>query len=90
MALSVRTFQRSAFFFAVYGFLAALSLWFAYELRFSGADAALKTPPTSWDAYLHQQRPAALLWVIPLKVLLLGLAGQFRGVFYYLDRKSVV
>jgi len=83
MALSVRTFQRSAFFFAVYGFLAALSLWFAYELRFSGADAALKTPPTSWDAYLHQQRPAALLWVIPLKVLLLGLAGQFRGVFYY-------
>lgn len=81
MAAPVHRYQRAAFFFATYGALAALSLWFAYELRFAGEDAGAQHQ--SAEAYLYLQRPHALLWLIPLKVLLLGAWGQFRGVFYY-------
>jgi FlaA1/EpsC-like NDP-sugar epimerase len=81
MASPVHRFQRAAFFFATYGVLAALSLWFAYELRFAGTDAGAQHQ--SAEAYLYLQRPAVLLWLIPLKVLMLGAWGQFRGVFYY-------
>lgn len=79
---SVSWTQRALFFLVVYGSLAAGSLWFAYELRFTGANV-VGAEPAKVDAFLHMQRPAALLWVVPLKFLLLGLAGQFRGVFYY-------
>jgi FlaA1/EpsC-like NDP-sugar epimerase len=81
MATPVNRLQRAAFFFATYGVLAALSLWFAYELRFAGEDAGAQHEAA--ETYLYLQRPQALLWLIPLKVLLLGAWGQFRGVFYY-------
>lgn len=81
MANPVNRLQRAAFFFATYGVLAALSLWFAYELRFAGEDAGAQHAAA--ETYLYLQRPQALLWLIPLKVLLLGAWGQFRGVFYY-------
>lgn len=81
MAAPVHRYQRAAFFFATYGTLAAFSLWFAYELRFAGEEAGAQHQAA--EAYLYLQRPQALLWLIPLKVLLLGLWGQFRGVFYY-------
>ena len=83
MAAPVHRLQRAAFFFAVYGSLAALSLWFAYELRFG--DGAELTPADKqvFQAYLQQQRYWALLWIVPLKVLLLAGFGQFHGVFYY-------
>lgn len=81
MASPVNRLQRAAFFFATYGVLAALSLWFAYELRFAGEDAGAQHEAA--ETYLYLQRPQALLWLIPLKVLLLGAWGQFRGVFYY-------
>jgi hypothetical protein len=38
MATPVHRYQRAAFFFATYGALAALSVWFAYELRFVGPE----------------------------------------------------
>ena len=79
---SVSWTQRALFFLVVYGSLAAGSLWFAYELRFTGANV-VGAEPAKVEAFLQTQRPAALLWVVPLKFLLLGLAGQFRGVFYY-------
>jgi len=81
MATPVNRFQRAAFFFATYGVLAALSLWGAYELRFAAEEGLAQQH--SAGAYLYVQRPLALLWLIPLKVLLLGALGQFRGVFYY-------
>jgi FlaA1/EpsC-like NDP-sugar epimerase len=70
------------FFFVVYGFLAAMSWWLSYEMRFSGG-AILTTADKDIEGYLFTQRPYALLWVVPLKFILLGLFGQFRGVFYY-------
>jgi FlaA1/EpsC-like NDP-sugar epimerase len=83
MATPVNRLQRAAFFFAAYGALAALSLWFAYELRFAGPETAANGERLASEAYLYVQRPMVLLWLIPLKVLLLGAWGQFRGVFYY-------
>ena len=83
MTIPVNRFQRTAFFFAVYGALAALSLWFAYELRFAGPEEMTIGERQAAEAYMYVQRPMVLLWLIPLKVLLLGAWGQFRGVFYY-------
>lgn len=75
--------KRAAFFFVAYGVLAAFSLWSAYELRFVGADEPTTAENLAFEAYLYDQRPFALLWLVPLKVGLLALWGQFRGVFYY-------
>ena len=83
MANPAPRLKRAAFFFAAYGLLAALSLWFAYELRFVGADEPTTAEHLAFEDYLYRQRPFALLWLIPLKVVLLALWGQFRGVFYY-------
>jgi FlaA1/EpsC-like NDP-sugar epimerase len=83
MATPVHRYQRAAFFFATYGALAALSVWFAYELRFVGPEVLSGVEGQAAEAYLYVQRPLVLLWLIPLKVLLLWAWGQFRGVFYY-------
>lgn len=83
MAAPVHRLQRAAFFFATYGVLAALSLWFAYELRFSGGAELTMADKATFDSYLYHQRFWALAWFVPLKILLLGVFGQFRGVFYY-------
>ena len=80
---SVSWTQRACFFLFVYGALAAISLWFAYELRFNGGTLLVGAEQAKVDAFLDLQRPYALLWVVPLKFVLLGLFGQFRGVFYY-------
>lgn len=79
----VSRLQRAAFFIAVYGALACLSLWFAYEFRFAGVDDHLGADVRVTTAFLQGQRPQALLWLALLKVLLLSAAGQFSGVFYY-------
>lgn len=78
----ISTLQRGAFFFIVYGLLAALAFWFSYEIRFMGG-AVFTAEDNEAKAYLLGQRPAALLWIIPLKFFWLGFFGQFRGVFYY-------
>ena len=83
MASPASRLPRTAIFFAAYGMLAALSLWFAYELRFVGADEPTTAGHLAFEAYLYEQRPVALLWLVPLKVCLLAFWGQFRGVFYY-------
>ena len=83
MTAPVNRLQRAAFFFATYGALATLSLWFAYELRFSGGAEMTNADKQVFETFLHQQRLWALVWLVPLKVLLLGAFGQFRGVFYY-------
>ncbi len=83
MTTSARRLKRGAFFFAIYGALATLSLWFAYELRFAGPEVLSSVERQAAEAHLDVQRPLVLLWLIPLKVLLLGVWGQFRGVFYY-------
>jgi len=83
MTTPARRLKRGALFSAIYGALAALSVWFAYELRFVGPEVLSGVEGQAAEAYLYVQRPLVLLWLIPLKVLLLWAWGQFRGVFYY-------
>ena len=70
------SFTRLFVFFIVYGSLALLCLWLSYDIRFLEFDNGIGM------TYI-EQRNAALLWIVPLKILLLGLFGQFRGVFYF-------
>ena len=83
MGFPVSRLKQAALFFATYAILAALSLWFAYELRFPGSDEPITAEHLAFEAYLHGQRPIALLWLVSLKVGLLALWGQFRGVYYF-------
>ena len=83
MASPASRLSRAAIFLAAYGLLAVLSLWAAYELRFVGADEPTTAEQLAFQYYLVDQRPLALLWLVPLKLLLLVAWGQFRGVLYY-------
>lgn len=67
---------RNMVYFVVYGSLATLCLWLSYDIRFLEFENGIGS------TYLDQ-RNGALLWIIPLKIILLGLFGQFRGVFYF-------
>lgn len=75
--------RRAVFFIAIYGVLCALSLWFAYELRFKGDEPLVAVNRLVTEQFLDYQRLSALSWVLPLKLLFLAVAGQFHGVFYY-------
>jgi FlaA1/EpsC-like NDP-sugar epimerase len=57
----------------VYVALFALTLWISYLLRFD-----FQIPPAHRDGLLR-----ALIWVLPLKLLLLWMFGQFRGLLSY-------
>ena len=83
MALFASRLKRTAFFFVAYGLLASISLWFAYDLRFVGGDETATPEHLAFEYFLIEQRPNAMMWLVPLKLLLLVVWGQFRGVFYY-------
>ena len=80
MFKSLPLLRRSAILCLIYAGVASLAFWFAYELRFRFDEGFLTAES---EGFLSHQRPLALLWVIPLKLALLVLAGQFRGIFYY-------
>jgi hypothetical protein len=66
---------------AFYGSLLAAALWMAYEIRFlDGFKFGLDTTQRS---QIFSNRPWALLWAIPVKLVLLIAFGQFKGILYY-------
>ncbi|MEI6460939.1 MAG: hypothetical protein WCO73_03220, partial [Verrucomicrobiota bacterium] len=83
MPTPVSNIQRIIFYSAIYGVLTALCLWFAYEFRFGGFIVGNLIDAQTADQFLNHQRPLALLWIVPLKIIALFLIGQFRGIFYY-------
>ena len=78
-----KSLPRYALFGAIYSGFGILAFWFAYEIRFGGSSLLTASDPNIVNGFLDQQRPGALLWVLLLKLVLLALAGQFRGVFYF-------
>lgn len=74
--------KRGATYFLVYAPIIALVFWISYEIRFISEIGEL-SKEKAVNIFLYQQRPAALLWIIPLKFILLGFFKQYRGVFYY-------
>lgn len=76
---AIRYLLRVAF----YGSLLAFSLWFAFELRMMDA-------PDETDALLRKTRVAYIWWVVPFKLMLLYVAGQFHGVLFYFRMPDAV
>ncbi|HAZ66394.1 MAG TPA: capsule biosynthesis protein CapD, partial [Opitutae bacterium] len=73
--------RRALISAAFYGSLLAAALWLAYDIRFlDGFKFGLDTTHRS---QIFANRPMALLWAIPLKLVLLIAFGQFKGILYY-------
>jgi FlaA1/EpsC-like NDP-sugar epimerase len=79
--------KRVALYFLVYVPLIALVFWLSYEIRFISEAKILADGSNGREkiryAYMYNQRPNALLWVIPLKFFILGLGAHYRSVLRY-------
>lgn len=79
--------KRVALYFLVYAPLIALVFWLSYEIRFISETKILADGSNGREkiryAYMYNQRPNALLWVIPLKFFILGLGAHYRSVLRY-------
>ncbi len=66
-----KQFRRLAVYFFSYGGLTTLSLWLSYHIRFYGGEMS--------------ERPTANIFLtfLVIKLTMLWLCGQFRGVIYY-------
>jgi len=76
----LRPLRRMVVWAAAYGTLVALAFWFSYDLRFY--DPRLDEADTR-VAFMVGQRPHILPFVMGLKLLLLWVFGQFRGILHY-------
>ena len=76
----LRPLRRFVLWVALYGTLIALAFWFSYDLRFYDPRAEEVDPRM---AFLINQRPQILPWVMGLKLMLLWAFGQFRGILHY-------
>ena len=73
--------RRALISAAFYGSLLAAALWLAYDIRF--LDGFKFGSDTTLQEQIFANRPKALLWAIPLKLVLLIAFGQFKGILYY-------
>ena len=73
--------RRALISAAFYGSLLAAALWLAYDIRF--LDGFKFGSDTTVQEKIFANRPMALLWAIPLKLVLLIAFGQFKGILYY-------
>jgi FlaA1/EpsC-like NDP-sugar epimerase len=62
----------------IYGVLFSFSLWFSYQLRFDFFVEGL----SSGEKY-RESIPLVILWVVPMKLLLLIPFGQYSGLLSY-------
>jgi FlaA1/EpsC-like NDP-sugar epimerase len=80
--------KRLALYFLVYAPIIALVFWLSYEIRFLSDTKILNESvatnrETTRNFYMNEQRPYALIWIIPLKFIILGLGSHYRSVLRY-------
>jgi len=80
--------KRLALYFLVYAPIIALVFWLSYEIRFLSDTKILNesvatNKETTRNFYMNEQRPYALIWIIPLKFIILGLGSHYRSVLRY-------
>ena len=80
--------KRIALYFLVYAPIIALVFWLSYEIRFISDPKNLTESVTTNKEntrlfYMNYQRYYALIWIIPLKFLILGLGAHYRSVLRY-------
>jgi FlaA1/EpsC-like NDP-sugar epimerase len=76
----LRNIRRLAVWTLAYGTLIAVAFWFSYDLRFYTPYQEEADERLTW---LIGQRAAILPWVMGLKLILLWVFGQFRGILHY-------
>lgn len=80
--------KRIVLYFLVYAPIIALVFWLSYEIRFINDPKTLNetvalNKESLRNFYLNTQRPYVLLWIIPLKFIILGLGAHYRSVLRY-------
>ena len=80
--------KRLVLYFLVYAPIITLVFWLSYEIRFLSdtkilSETTLINKESSRNFYLNYQRPYALMWIIPLKFIILGLGAHYRSVLRY-------
>ena len=80
--------KRLAIYLLVYAPITALVFWLSYEIRFLSDtkilnEGAATNRETIRNFYMNYQRFYALLWIVPLKFIILGLGAHYRGVLRY-------
>jgi len=80
--------KRIALYFLVYAPIIALVFWLSYEIRFLGdpkilSESVAINKDTIRNFYLNHQRLYALMWIIPLKFIILSLGAHYRSVLRY-------
>ena len=80
--------KRLVLYFLVYAPIITLVFWLSYEIRFLSdtkilSESTLINKENSRNFYLNYQRPYALMWIIPLKFIILGLGAHYRSVLRY-------
>jgi FlaA1/EpsC-like NDP-sugar epimerase len=80
--------KGAAVYFLVYTPIIILAFWLSYEIRFISdtknlLENGINNKESLRRTYLEFQRPQALLWVIPLKFILLGFGSHYRSVLRY-------
>ena len=80
--------KRIALYFLVYAPIIALVFWLSYEIRFLGdpkilSESVATNKDTIRNFYLNHQRLYALMWIIPLKFIILSLGAHYRSVLRY-------
>jgi FlaA1/EpsC-like NDP-sugar epimerase len=72
--------KRTTIYLFLYSLIIFSAFWLAYEIRFIGD---MRNTGESTHDYLYIQRPHALIWVIPLKLIFLGFSSHYRNVIRY-------
>ena len=80
--------KRIALYFLVYAPIIALVFWLSYEIRFISdlknlTESVTTNKENTRLFYMNYQRYYALIWIIPLKFLILGLGAHYRSVLRY-------
>jgi len=80
--------KRVLVYFLVYSPIIALVFWLSYEIRFISelkpvTESGAANRENLRNLYLYYQRPNALVWVIPLKFIILSLGAHYRSVLRY-------
>ncbi len=80
--------KRLALYFLVYAPIVTAVFWLSYEIRFiSDAkilnEAVTTNKENTRNFYMEYQRYYALMWIIPLKFIILGLGAHYRSVLRY-------
>ena len=80
--------KRIALYFLLYAPIIALVFWLSYEIRFSSDikyfnESAAANKENTRIFYLNHQRVYALMWIIPLKFIILSLGAHYRSVVRY-------